>query len=225
MLELSNVSYAVENKVILDKISLKINSGELVVITGPNGGGKSTLVETIMGIRCPNKGKIFFDDEDITKLEVSERAKRGVSFAFQRPIKIKGVTVRDLLEIASGKRTVSKYLEMVGLKPEEYLEREIEDRLSGGELKRIEVASVIARGSKLMIFDEPEAGIDLWSFKNLVEMFKKIRKTGRAMIIVSHQERILKIADRIIVLENGKIKKEGIKEEIFPILIGGKNGN
>ena len=220
MLELENVSFAIENRVILDKISLKVKARELVVITGPNGGGKSTLAESIIGLKTLTSGKIFFDGEDITNLEIYERARKGISFAFQRPIKIKGITVRDLLEIASDEKDVSKYLESVGLKAEEYSEREVGAGLSGGELKRIEVASAIARKAKLMIFDEPEAGIDLWSFKNLVELFKKMRAKGKTMIIISHQERILKIADRIIVLEAGKIKREGVRGEILSTLGG-----
>ena len=189
VLRLENVCF---NK-ILKGISFDIRENELVVITGPNGSGKSTLAKCVMGINDVSDGKIILDDDDITDKAITESAKLGIDFAFQQQVKIKGVTVKDLL-VGAGAEKPEKYLEMVGLVPEEYLDRELSGSLSGGELKRIEIASVLARGSKLMIFDEPEAGIDLWSFDNLVDVFKKLKK-NHSIIIISHQERIIKLAD------------------------------
>ncbi len=207
MIELKNISYRVGGgKKIFDDLSLKIPEKKFVVITGPNGSGKSTLAKCIMGINKISGGQIIFDDIDITNEAITERAKLGIAFAFQQPVKIKGVTVKDLL-VAAGTEKPEKYLEMVGLAPEEYLDRELSGSLSGGELKRIEIASVLARDSKLMIFDEPEAGIDLWSFDNLVDVFKKLKK-NHSIIIISHQERIIKLADKVLVLEKGKISRE-----------------
>lgn len=202
-------------KVFLDNIirgiSFDIHENELVVVTGPNGGGKSTLAKIIMGITQPTNGQIIFEGEDVFGLNVAERAKKGISYAFQQPVKIKGVTVRDLL-VAAEQKTEEEahpevFLKKVGLEPEEYLDRELSGTLSGGELKRVEIASLIARDAKLMIFDEPEAGIDLWSFADLVSVFQKIRKNHTVMII-SHQERIIKLADRVMVIENGQIARE-----------------
>jgi Fe-S cluster assembly ATP-binding protein len=209
VLRLENVCF---NK-ILKGISFDIRENELAVITGPNGSGKSTLAKCIMGINKISGGQIIFDDDDITDKAITERAKLGIAFAFQQPVKIKGVTVRDLL-VAAGAEKPEKYLEMVGLVPEEYLDREISGSLSGGELKRIEIASVLARDSKLMIFDEPEAGIDLWSFDNLVDVFKKLKK-NHSIIIISHQERIIRLADRVLVLEKGKISRECTADEFL----------
>lgn len=214
MIELKNISYRVGGgKKIFDDLSLKIPEKKFVVITGPNGSGKSTLAKCIMGINKISGGQIIFDDIDITNEAITERAKLGIAFAFQQPVKIKGVTVKDLL-VAAGAEKPEKYLEMVGLAPEEYLDRELSGSLSGGELKRIEIASVLARDSKLMIFDEPEAGIDLWSFDNLVDVFKKLKK-NHSIIIISHQERIIKLADKVLVLEKGKISRECTADEFL----------
>ena len=203
---------------IIRGISFDVPENKLVVITGPNGGGKSTLAKIIMGIARPTKGQIFYQGEDITALDVTERAKKGVSYAFQQPVKIKGVTVRDLLVAAEKVDEESAhpeiFLEKVGLLPEEYLDRELSGALSGGELKRVEIASLLAKNAPLMIFDEPEAGIDLWSFGDLVSVFREIQK-NHTIIVISHQERIIKLADRVIVLENGKISKECSSEEFL----------
>jgi len=208
-LKLSKICF----KKILKGISFSLKDNELVVITGPNGSGKSTLARCIMGINEISDGSILLNGEDITKLSVTDRAKKGLSFSFQQPVKIKGVTVKDLLEAAGGK-DYDKLLKTVGLSPEGYLNRELTGTLSGGELKRIEIASVLARNTDVMIFDEPEAGIDLWSFNDLVDVFKKIRK-NKIIIIISHQERIIKLADRVLVLENGLVSKECSPEEFL----------
>ena len=223
MLELKNVSYAVTmpegEKEIIKDINVKIDE-KFVVLTGPNGGGKSTLAKLIMGIIKPTKGQILFDGEDITDLSVTERAQRGIGFAFQQPVRFKGITVSDIINIAAGRRlTVSEvcaYLSEVGLCAREYVNREINGSLSGGELKRIEIASVMARGVKLSLFDEPEAGIDLWSFTSLIKVFEKLRDImGGSLIIISHQERILNIADRIIVISGGRIDRDGPPEKVI----------
>ena len=223
MLELKNVSYAVTmpegEKEIIKDVNVKIDE-KFVVLTGPNGGGKSTLAKLIMGIIKPTKGQILFDGEDITDLSVTERAQRGIGFAFQQPVRFKGITVSDIINIAAGRRlTVSEvcaYLSEVGLCAREYVNREINGSLSGGELKRIEIASVMARGVKLSLFDEPEAGIDLWSFTSLIKVFEKLRDIlGGSLIIISHQERILNIADRIIVISGGRIDRDGPPEKVI----------
>lgn len=223
MLELKNVSYAVTmpegEKEIIKDVNVKIDE-KFVVLTGPNGGGKSTLAKLIMGIIKPTKGQILFDGEDITDLSVTERAQRGIGFAFQQPVRFKGITVSDIINIAAGRRlTVSEvcaYLSEVGLCAREYVNREINGSLSGGELKRIEIASVMARGVKLSLFDEPEAGIDLWSFTSLIKVFEKLRDImGGSLIIISHQERILNIADRIIVISGGSIDRDGPPEKVI----------
>lgn len=213
MLELKNLSFKSR---IIDNLSLKIKTGEIIVITGPNGSGKSTLAKLIMGIEKPNSGQIFFDKKDITKLSITERANLGIAFSFQQPVRFKGVTVGRLLDLA-GPESPAKLLAAVGLEPAEYLDRELDGSLSGGEMKRIEIASVLARKVRLMIFDEPEAGIDIWSFDNLIKVFQKIRKEigDSSIIIISHQEKLMKIADRIIMLENGKIVKDGPAERIL----------
>lgn len=213
MLELKNLSFKSR---IIDDLSLKIKAGEIVVITGPNGSGKSTLAQLIMGIKTPSAGRIFFDSKDITDLPVTERANLGIAFSFQQPVRFKGVTVERLLDLA-GSESPAKLLKAVGLEPSEYLDRELDSSLSGGEMKRIEIASVLARKVRLMIFDEPEAGIDMWSFDNLTKVFQKIRKEigDSSIIIISHQEKLMKIADRIVVLENGQIKKDGPAEQIL----------
>ena len=228
MLELINVSFEVdtenEKKEILKDVSLKIDD-RFVAITGPNGGGKSTLAKIIAGIYQPTSGKILFDGEDITNMSITERARKGISFAFQQPVRFKGLTVKDLITLAAGKTiNVSEactYLSEVGLCARDYINREVNASLSGGELKRIEIAMIMARGTKLSVFDEPEAGIDLWSFNNLIKVFEKMYdKINGSILIISHQERILNIADKIVVVANGKIKQYGAKEDILPELLG-----
>ena len=220
MLELKNVCFTRDNKKILNNISLKIDTDKFIAITGPNGSGKSTLVKMIMGIEKPDSGNIIFDGKDITNLEINERAKLGISFAFQQPVKFKGITVYDLLKIAS-KRYITKkeaceVLSQVGLCAKEYVDREVNGSLSGGELKRIEIATVVLRNSKLTIFDEPEAGIDLWSFNNLIEVFENMREIVKGTtLIISHQERILNIADEVILMKRGKIEQIGTSKEIL----------
>lgn len=198
---------------ILKGINFDIKEKELIVITGPNGSGKSTLAKCIMGINSISGGKIVLGSDDVTSKTITERAKLGIAFAFQQPVKIKGVTVKDLLTAAGAKKP-EKYLAMVGLATDEYLDRELSGSLSGGELKRIEISSILARDSKLMIFDEPEAGIDLWSFDNLVNVFKKLKK-NHSIIIISHQERIIKLADKVLVLEKGRISRECTADEFL----------
>ena len=226
MLELKNVSFVStqgkETKEIINNISLKIDE-RFVVITGPNGGGKSTLTKLIMGLYRPTSGQILFNGEDITNMSITDRAKLGIGYAFQQPVKFKGLTVGDLIKLASGKDlSVGEscaYLSEVGLCAREYVDREVNASLSGGELKRIEIAISLARGSKLSIFDEPEAGIDLWSFNNLIDVFEKMhKKINGTILIISHQEKILNIADRIIVLEKGSVKHDGTKESVMPKL-------
>ncbi len=228
MLELENISYKASNetgeKEILKNISLRIDGG-FVAVTGPNGGGKSTLAKIISGIIKPSSGRILLDGEDITALSVTQRAKRGISFAFQQPVRFKGITVNDLIRLAAGKDiTISQacdYLSQVGLCARDYISREVNSSLSGGELKRIEIATVLARGTSVSIFDEPEAGIDLWSFNNLINVFEKMHeKNGGAIIIISHQERILSIADRVAVISAGELKAYGAKSDILPELLG-----
>ncbi len=228
MLKLVNVCFSAEEdgqkKDILKNINLTVDDG-FSVITGPNGGGKSTLAKVIAGILKPTSGKIYFNDIDITDLTVTERANLGISFAFQQPVRFKGITVMDLINIASGKElTINEacdYLSQVGLCARDYINREVNASLSGGELKRIEIATVLARGTKLTLFDEPEAGIDLWSFGNLINVFEKIHDNfGGSILIISHQERILNIADNIIVIANGEIKNIGNRQDVLPTLFG-----
>ena len=226
MLKLEHVGYEVESeKEILRDINLEI-SDRFTAITGPNGGGKSTLAKLIAGIITPSEGKIYLDGQDITPLSVTERAKLGISYAFQQPVRFKGLRVRDLLTLAAGKdATVADacdYLSEVGLCARDYIDRELDDSLSGGEMKRIEIATILARGTKLSVFDEPEAGIDLWSFQNLIRVFEKMNeKTKGSIIIISHQERILNIADRIIVLKNGTIAESGAKSDVLEDVLEG----
>ena len=229
MLELKNISYAAEDesgtKEILNDINLTI-SERFVAVTGPNGGGKSTLARVIAGIIKPTSGRIYFDGEDITELGITERAKAGISFAFQQPVRFKGIRVYDLLQLAAGKKiTISEacdYLSRVGMCARDYVHREVNASLSGGELKRIEIATILARGTKLSIFDEPEAGIDLWSFSNLISVFEKMyEEINGSILIISHQERILEIADKIVVIAGGRITEQGPKDELLPKLIGG----
>lgn len=231
MLELKNISLSVEDefsnntqKEILRDISFTVDSGKFVVITGPNGGGKSTLAKTIAGILQPEKGQILLDGEDITGMNITERAKKGISFAFQQPIRFKGITVRDLIGLAAGKEIsdcqACSYLKQVGLCAKDYIDREVNASLSGGEIKRIEIATVMARKTKLSIFDEPEAGIDLWSFARLVETFQEVRRQkAGTLLIISHQERILSIADDIVVIADGYVRGAGPREEILPTLL------
>lgn len=224
MLELKNIQYQVEgNKEILRDVNLKIDN-RFVAITGPNGGGKSTLAKIIAGIVTPTAGQILLDGEDITGLSVTERANKGISYAFQQPVRFKGLTVKDLLTLAAGKNTsvtdACKILSEVGLCARDYIDREINASLSGGELKRIEIAMIIARGSKFSIFDEPEAGIDLWSFNSLIKVFEQMHdKTKGSILIISHQERILNIADEIVVIADGKVEKQGEGKDILPGLL------
>ena len=230
MLEIRNLSFAVEEdgkqKEILHDLNLAIDNGKFVVITGPNESGKSTLARLIMGIEKPTAGSILFDGEDVTGLDITERAKKGISFAFQQPVRFKGIRVKDLLRLAAGKNlsvaAACEYLSEVGLCARDYIDREINSSLSGGELKRIEIATLLARHTRLSVFDEPEAGIDLWSFQNLIRIFEKMRREiqDSSIVIISHQERILKIADEILLLSGGSIQKRGTPDEIMPGLIG-----
>ena len=220
MLELKNISFKRDNKTILNDINLTLDDNKFYCITGPNGSGKSTLAKIIMGLIEPDSGSITYNGRDITKLSVDERAKLGISFAFQTPVTFKGLTVYDILKIATGsevgKKDACNILSKVGLCAKEYIDRELNSSLSGGELKRIEIATVIARSPSVSIFDEPEAGIDLWSFKYLTEVFKELRsKAAGTTIVISHQERILSIADAIILLEAGKIKTVGTKDTML----------
>ena len=232
MLELQHVSYDVEqdgdNKGILHDINLTIHE-RFVAITGPNGGGKSTLAKVIAGIYTPTQGKILFNGEDITALSITDRARRGISFAFQQPVRFKGLTVKDLITLASGKdigvAEACNYLSEVGLCAKDYIDREVDASLSGGELKRIELATIMARGTALSVFDEPEAGIDLWSFTNLIQVFEQLhKKINGSILIISHQERILNIADRIIVLADGRVVNDGPRKDVLPTLLGGAPG-
>lgn len=228
MLELKHVSFRVENergeeKDILKDVSLEI-SGRFVAVTGPNGGGKSTLAKVIAGIYQPTEGQIFFNGEDITNKSITERARMGISYAFQQPVRFKGLTVRDLVSLAAGKTLsvteVCAYLSEVGLCAREYVDREVNASLSGGELKRIEIAMIMARGTAFTVFDEPEAGIDLWSFNNLIQVFQKMyEKHSGSILIISHQERILNIADTIVVIADGEVRRVGSRDEVLPSLL------
>ena len=227
MLELKNVCYKVQDgpneKEILKNVNLTIDD-RFVAFTGPNGGGKSTLAKVIAGILTPTEGRIYLDGEDITELSVTERAQKGISYAFQQPVRFKGITVRDLINIAAGKTLkvsdACAYLSEVGRCARDYIDREVNASLSGGELKRIEIATILARSTKLSIFDEPEAGIDLWSFGSLIKVFEKMHeKTQGNILIISHQERILNIADKIVVIADGQVQNVGVKEEVLPKLL------
>lgn len=236
MLTLKEICFTRDNKKILDHVNLTIDTEKFIAITGPNGSGKSTLAKIIMGIERPDEGQVIFEDKDITNMPIYERAKLGIGFAFQQPVKFKGITVFDLIKLSSGKEINKKeaceVLSKVGLCANEYVDREVNASLSGGELKRIEIATVAVRKSKLTIFDEPEAGIDLWSFNNLIQIFEEMREfTKGTTLIISHQEKILAIADQIILMKNGKIEKVGAKEELLAkdirkttcCKLGGKN--
>lgn len=225
MLELKNICFTVEDdKEILKDVNLTIDDSKFIAITGPNGGGKSTLAKIITGIKSPTKGQIILNGEDITNLSITERANKGISFAFQQPVRFKGITVNDLIRLAARKSITKKeacnYLHQVGLCAKEYIDREVNGSLSGVELKRIEIATIIARGTKLSLFDEPEAGIDIWSFNNMISVFEKMRREiDGSIVIISHQERILNIADEIVLIEGGKIKSHGKKDDILPKLL------
>ena len=227
MLQLQDIAWsAPDGERILKGVSLTVPDDTLMVITGPNGGGKTTLAKVIAGLERPESGRILLDGEDITDLNVTERAKRGVSYAFQQPVRFKGLVVRQLLELAAGEKLseakLCDVLSQVGLCAREYIDREVNATLSGGEIKRIEIATVLLRHSRLSIFDEPEAGIDLWSFNNLITVFQSLRSTLHgSMVIISHQERILQIADEIAVISDGELTHQGKAQEILPELMRG----
>ena len=228
MLELKNICFGVETedstKEIIKDISFVVPDDKFVVITGPNGGGKSTLARLIMGIEKPSSGRIMYNGEDITDMDITQRANIGISFALQQPVRFKGIHVMDLLRLAA-KRNLTvgeacEYLSAVGLCARDYIEREVNASLSGGELKRIEIATVLARGTQLSVFDEPEAGIDLWSFQSLIQVFENMQKRNHgSILIISHQERILNIADEIILIADGKLREQGSKDKILPELL------
>ena len=234
MLELKDVKFSVTDdngvvKNIINGVNFTIDESKFVAITGPNGSGKSTLAKLIVGIFQPTSGQILYNGCDITNMSISDRAKLGISFAFQQPVRFKGIRVIDLLRMAAGKQlTISEaceYLSEVGLCARDYINREVDGSLSGGELKRIEIATIIARSTELSVFDEPEAGIDLWSFNSLIKVFEKMQKNNKnSILIISHQERILDIADEIILLADGLIKAHGSKEEIMPMVLGTNHG-
>lgn len=233
MLELRDVTFAVEEngkeKVIIDHLNYSIEDNKFTVITGPNGGGKSTLAKLIAGIEKPTRGRIIYNGQDITDMSISDRANLGISYAFQQPVRFKGIKVIDLLRLSAGENLsvagICDYLSEVGLCARDYINRDVDASLSGGELKRIEIASVLARKTPLSVFDEPEAGIDLWSFHNLIKVFEKMQsKKENTVVIISHQERILKTADEIVVLANGKLKAHGSREEMLEEVLKGTGG-
>ena len=234
MLELKHISYSVreadETLGILKDISLTVDDHKLVVFTGPNGGGKTTLAKIIMGLVTPTEGQILWNGQDVTHMTITERAKLGISYGFQQPPRFKGLRVRDLLALASGNRNLSRdeccsYLNRVGLCAADYVDREMDTSLSGGEVKRIEIATILARPSGLLIFDEPEAGIDLWSFAKLTETFRLLQSKGKnTILVISHQERIIDLADEIVMLSNGQIARHGTKEEIMPNILADTGG-
>lgn len=234
MLELQNLSFQVSDdpehqKEIIKDVNLTFPDHSFIAITGPNGGGKSTLAKLIMGIERPTSGRILFNGTDVTDMDITERAKAGISFAFQQPVRFKGIKVKDLITLAAGNQVklsdVCDYLSKVGLCARDYINRDVDASLSGGELKRIEIASIIARNTPLAVFDEPEAGIDLWSFNNLIKVFEEMHRTGEnSLLIISHQERILSIADEIVVLAGGCVQARGRREDILPELLKGTAG-
>ena len=229
MLELKNISFQVaddkDEKGILDDVSFTLDDNKFIVITGPNGGGKSTLARVIAGIEKPTSGHIYWDGGDITDMSITDRAKLGISYAFQQPVRFKGVTVLDLIRLAAGENLsvagACQYLSEVGLCAKDYINREVNASLSGGEIKRIEIATVMARKTRVAVFDEPEAGIDLWSFQNLIHVFEQMHdQLHGSILIISHQERILNIADEILVIADGKLVQHGTKDEVLPGLLG-----
>lgn len=233
MLELKDISFFVEGekgkKEIIKNVNLTIDDKKFIAITGPNGGGKSTLAKIIIGIEKPTSGKIYFNGTDITDMTITDRANMGISFAFQQPVRFKGIKVKDIIKLAAGNELsttgICEYLSEVGLCARDYINRDVDGSLSGGELKRIEIASVLARHTELSVFDEPEAGIDLWSFKNLIKVFEKMHKEHeQSIVIISHQERILNIADEIVVIADGVLKARGLKDDILPELLKGTGG-
>ncbi len=224
MLELKQITFSADQKTILHNVDLVVPDGQLLAITGPNGGGKSTLARIIAGIEQPDSGQILWNGQDITNLNITERAKLGLGYAFQQPVRFKGVSVFELLKLAAGgDLTIAQacdYLSQVGLCAREYVDRMVDGSLSGGELKRIEIATILARRIQLAVFDEPEAGIDLWSFQNLIQVFEDLqKKQQQSIVIISHQERLLKIADRIVVIEGGRVAEQGAAEQILPGLL------
>lgn len=230
MLEFKNLTFSVQEngkeKVIINNLNYKIQDNKFTVITGPNGSGKSTLAKLISGIERPTYGQILYNGQDITDMSITDRAKLGISYAFQQPVRFKGIKVIDLIRLSVGEKLsvsgVCEYLSEVGLCARDYINRDVDGSLSGGELKRIEIASILARNTNISVFDEPEAGIDLWSFQNLIKVFEKMQsKKDNTIIIISHQERILKIADDILLLVNGEIKSYGSKDEILPKVLEG----
>lgn len=224
MLELKQITFSADQKTILHNVDLVVPDGQLLAITGPNGGGKSTLARIIAGIEQPDSGQILWNGQDITNLNITERAKLGLGYAFQQPVRFKGISVFELLKLAAGgDLTIAHacdYLSQVGLCAREYVDRMVDGSLSGGELKRIEIATILARRIQLAVFDEPEAGIDLWSFQNLIQVFEDLqKKQQQSIVIISHQERLLKIADRIVVIEGGRVAEQGAAEQILPGLL------
>ena len=234
MLELKNLSFQVpeqssEKKEIIKGINLQLKDHTFTAITGPNGGGKSTLAKLIMGMLKPTEGQIIWNGQDITELSITERAKLGISFAFQQPVRFKGIKVKDLITLAAGEKistaSACEFLSKVGLCARDYINRDVDSSLSGGELKRIEIATIIARNTPLSVFDEPEAGIDLWSFNNLIKVFEEMHeKRENSLFIISHQERILNIADEVVVISDGTVKVQGPREDILPELLNTSSG-